>query len=419
MSDVRRVSHAPVDTAQIQRRTLRVLVTAQILGGMGVGAGGAVMGLLAFQLSGTAALSGVPATFATIGAATGAYLLARVALARGRSRSLSLGHLIGACGALTAIVAAANDLFLLQIVAATLFGWSNASNFQSRYAATDLAADANRARALSTVVWATTLGAVLGPNLIGVGQTVATAVNLPPLAGSFMFSLSAFLLAATIQFLFMRPDPLHVVQAQLAASPSVTPVPRGIRGPLTLIRTIPQARTGLFGITAAHAVMMGVMVMTPVHMRHHGTTLVIIGITVSLHNFGMWAFSPVIGWMTDRYGRRSTLFLGLGQLAAAAVLLATINPTGQYLFAVGLFFLGSGWSFCLIASSTMLTSAVEPADRPGVQGVGDLAMNLAGALGGTLAGIVLAVAGYAFLAFGALVLLIAPTVSALRLRPDR
>jgi MFS family permease len=404
------------ERARLQKRTVRVLTASQVLGGVGVGSGVAVVGLLAYDLSGTAALSGVSATASTIGAAIAALVIARIAIVRGRRPGLVTGYMVGAGGAALAIVAAMLGVFWLHVVSSIAFGWSNASNLQARYAATDLAPENTRARALSTVVWATTIGAVLGPNLTGVGGQLADTFGLHPLSGSYLFSFVSFLSAALVQLIFLRPDPLVVVREALKLTPSPPPIAQGWGSALRLIRSIPQARTALYGITAAHATMVGIMVMSPVHMEHYGATLQLVGFVISAHIFGMWAFSPIVGWLADHYGRRTTLFAGLAQLAVSAVMAATLTPTGRVLFPLGLLLLGSGWSFCLISSSTMLTSAVETADRPAVQGVSDLAMNLAGALGGTLAGIVLAIAGYPILAFGALVLLIAPTVSALRLR---
>jgi len=404
------------ERARLQKRTVRVLTASQVLGGVGVGSGVAVVGLLAYDLSGTAALSGVSATASTIGAAIAALVIARIAVVRGRRPGLVTGYTVGAGGAALAIVAAMLGLFWLHVVSSVAFGWSNASNLQARYAATDLAPENGRARALSTVVWATTIGAVLGPNLTGIGGQLADILGLHPLSGSYLFSFVSFASAALVQLVFLRPDPLMVVREALAKAPTPPPLAQGWAGAIRLIGSIPQARTALYGITAAHAIMVGVMVMSPVHMDNHGATLQLVGFVISAHIFGMWAFSPIVGWLADHYGRLNTLFAGLGQLAVSVLMAATLEPTGRVLFPLGLLLLGSGWSFCLISSSTMLTNAVETVDRPAVQGVSDLAMNLAGALGGTLAGIVLAVAGYSILAFGALVLLIAPTVSAFRLR---
>ncbi len=396
-----------MDQVTLQRRTMRVLVTSQVLGGIGVGAGISVVGLLAYELSGEEALSGISATAGVLGAAGAALVIARIAVARGRRPSLAAGYLVGAVGAALAIVAAVLDTFPLHVVASIAFGWSNAANLQSRFAATDLATADQRSRALSTVVWATTVGAVLGPNLTGPGGVVADTLGLPMLAGAYLFSLLSFVAAALVQLIWLRPDPLVVSRREPKAPVNV--LQRGaLRTGWDAIRVSPRAISGVSAVAIAHATMVGVMVMTPVHMEHHGAALNLVGLTISLHIAGMYALSPVVGWLSDRIGREPVLLLGVAQLFAAATFAATANPVHSTLFQVGLVLLGTGWSCCLVAGSTLLTEHVDQDHRAAAQGTSDLVMNLSGGLGGTLAGIVLAVAGYTALAFGAISLLAIP-----------
>jgi MFS family permease len=450
-----------VEVRALQRRSVRILVASQILGGVGVGAGIAVISLLAYELSGTASLSGVSPTASTLGAALAALVIARLTVRSGRRLGLVVGYLVGAAGAALAVVAAVWGSFPLHVIASLGFGWASASNLQARYAATDLATDDRRASALSTVVWATTIGAVLGPNLTGPGSAVAASLGLPDLAGPYVFSFVAFVAAAGVQLAGLRPDPLVVAQGlarspvteipDAAAPPSVVgsaPVPSSTRRPLAdpatdadvgpearpgvgpapapdgslraairTIRAVPAAEAAFVAIAAAHATMVGVMVMTPVHMETHGAALRLVGLTISLHIAGMYALSPVVGRLADRFGRRTVLLAGLSQLGVASVLAATSEPMGSVWFQIALVLLGSGWSTCLVAGSTLLTEVLTPQERPAAQGASDLVMNLSGGVGGTLAGIVLAFASYEALAFGALGLLLMPAWLLVRLRP--
>jgi MFS family permease len=420
-----------LDLVAVQRRTVRVLVASQVLGGVGVGAGVAVVALLAYELSGTASVAGIPPTAMTVGGALAAFLIARIALSSGRRNGLATGYAVGACGAVLATVAAVVGSFGLHIVASLAFGFASAANMQARYAATDLADDETRASALSTVVWATTIGAVLGPNLTGPGAVVASALGLPDLAGPYLFSLASFASAAVVQVIWMRPDPLAVARraAEPAEDPAGADLPpsvvgavdvrhRTVRGALATIRAVPAAWASLVAIGAAHATMIGVMVMTPVHMEHHGAALQLVGLTISLHIAGMFAFSPLVGRLADRVGRRAVLLAGCAQLALGSVLAAVSSPHGSLAFQLGLILLGTGWSCCLVAGSALLTESLEPAARPAAQGASDLVMNLAGAVGGTLAGVVLAFTSYPTLAFSALVLVVAPAWLAARLPGD-
>ncbi len=423
--------------ALAQRRTLRVLVVSQILGGVGVGAGIAVISLLGYQLTGQAALAGVPPTLMTVGAALAALAIAKIAMTGGRRPGLVTGYLVGAGGAVLAVVAAQAGSFPLHLVASLAFGWASAANLQARFAATDLAPSTRRASALSTIVWATTIGAVAGPNLTGPGEQVAVFLGLHALAGPYVFSFVSFASAGLVQLLLLRPDPLVAARQYRASAPpneaaaraGEVPAPSGavpvdrtaaartsVGTALRTVRAVPAALAGLVAIATAHATMVGVMVMTPVHMEHHGAALDLIGFTISLHIAGMYALSPVVGRLADRFGHRPVLLAGCGQLAAAAVLAAMAEPVGAAAFQAALVLLGTGWSCCLLAGSALLTDAVIVDERPAVQGASDLVMNLSGATGGTLAGVVLALTSYEVLSLGALALLVAPVVLVIRMR---
>jgi MFS family permease len=406
-------TNSPGAVAATQQRILRVLVASQILGGIGVGSGISVVGLLAYELSGRESLSGVSASAGVIGTALMAAVMARITGASGRRPALSAGYAVGAVGAVLAVFAAIQGNFPLHVVSSFLFGSASASNFQARFAATDLAEPGHRARSLSTVVWATTVGAVLGPNLTGPGERFALWVGLPPLAGAYTFSFTVFVLAALVQFIGLRPDPLLRARG-LEADKGETAVAISLRAAWSLIRSRAEVTMAVASIGAAHAVMVGVMVMTPVHMKHEGAELRLVGLTISLHVLGMYAFSPLVGRLADGIGRRPTIVLGGVQFVIACILLATSSADGSLPFTIGMVLLGLGWSFCLISASALVTEATAMHERASVQGVTDLVMSLSGGAAGILAGVILGVAGYAGLTYAALVALSVPAVLLLR-----
>jgi MFS family permease len=375
--------------AMRQRTVVGILVVGQILGGIGMGATLSLGALLAAQLSGSSAWSGMAATMSTLGAALAAVPLARLAQARGRRRSLAAGSLIAGLGATLAITAVAVDTFVLLLVALMLLGSGSAANLQARFAATDLASSATRGRDLSIVVWSTTIGAVLGPNLFGPGETVGAALGLPPLTGAFAFSLAATVAAAIVYTVGLRPDPLLTAMAERGADPGG---PRR-RGGLDLVRTNPAARYAVATIALSHATMVALMSMAPVHLRDHGASLTIVGFTISLHVAGMYALSPVFGALADRVGRMPVILFGQAVLLGALVTfwLAGESTTAM---TVGLILLGLGWSASVVAGSALISDSVGVYDRAPLQGFSDLSMNAAGALAGALAGPVLLLVGY-------------------------
>ena len=411
--------HHAAGTSAIQRRTRRLLIGTQVLGGLGVGAGVTVTTLLAFELSGSAALAGVAASASAFGA--GLFAAAIGALSRfGRRPGLVGGYVVGMLGAGTAVMSAVLASFPLMVAATFLFGASNASNLQARYAATDLASPARRGSDLSVVVWATTVGAVLGPNLTGPGVAAAELIGVPDLAGPYLLSSAGFAAAALVLLVGLRPDPLLLARELLGAPE----VPQGTAAAtvrrkgamatgLAAVSTDPSARAAVATIASAQAVMVGVMVMTPVHMEHHGADVSLIGLTISLHILGMYAFSPVFGRLTDRLGARPVLGLGFVQLLAAVALAAASTPQGGPGFIGGLLLLGTGWSAALIASSSLLTASLPIDARAPAQGLSDLAMNVAGGGAGALSGLLMTLFGFPLMAATTVLLLLVPAIMVL------
>lgn len=383
--------------AAIQRRTLRVLSAAQVLGGLGVGAGAAVGGLVAEGVSGSTALAGLAQTSTVLGAAVAAVPMARLMSARGRRPGLVSGYVGAVLGSVLVVLGAEHDSFALVIVGLLLLGSGTATNLQSRYAATDLATPAHRARALGTVVWATTVGVVLGPNLSGPGGAVGHWLGIPELAGPLVFSALSFGLAAAVVAAGLRPDPLlHSRRTSGSAAVRSGPAPTFADSLRTVGRSRP-ATVALVALALAHAVMVSVMAMTPVHMRHEGASLQVVGLVISAHVAGMFAFSPVVGWLADRFGRVEVIALGQLLLVAAVVVAGTAPEEANVALGLGLLLLGLGWSCALVAGSTLLSESVDDRARPGVQGAADFVMGAVGAMGGAVAGVVVAGPGYGVL----------------------
>lgn len=420
---------------QVQRRTVALLGTAQVFGGIGTGATVSIGSILAVELSGSSAWAGAVATVMTLGAALAALPLAALADRRGRRIGQVAGLSAALAGAVLMVLAVVSGLFVLLVLGAAGIGVGSAASLQARFAAVDLADPEHRGLALSTVVWAVTIGAVTGPNLIQPGTVVGQALGLPPVAGPFVISGAGLLLAAALLFVGLRPDPLllarelaaqqartglqdaqAVEQApspRLAGRPGIGPAGQGAHDGGTLargLRAIRGSRTALLAVAAvvgAHAVMVGVMSMTPLHLQelvegpgasHAGHTasgdvLVIIGFTISLHIAGMFALSPVMGWLTDKAGRAQTIMIGF-TLLIAAVAVAGFGQASTAAVAVGLVLLGLGWSAATVSGSTLLAESVAQESRVAVQGVSDMLMGAAGAVGGAVSGLVLSWMGY-------------------------
>jgi MFS family permease len=304
-----------------------------------------------------------------------------------------------------------------------LFGGASAASLQARYAAVDLAPAPLRGRHLSWIVWATTLGAVAGPSLAPVAGRSVDAYGVPTLAGPFFFSALLFGLAALLLILLLRPDPAVVARDGVGSptAPTFDARRAGMRAALGVVTSQAPARLGVVAMAVGHLVMVGVMAMTPVHIRGAGHdaahTLSVVGVVLSFHIAGMYAFSPVVGWLADRLGRRPVIFAGIALLLVACGLAGTAgHDVGR--LAAGLTMLGLGWSATMVAGSTLVSESVPVELRASAQGLSDLAMGVAGASASAVSGVIVGAWGYSVLTVLA-ALATAPLIVLAWSSPDR
>lgn len=387
---------------RVQRRTMRVVVAGQVLGGAGLAAGVTVGALLAQQMLGSDGLAGLPVALFTLGSALAAYVVGRTSQRLGRRVGLAAGFLAGGAGAAGIVVAAALDSVVLLLPALLVYGAGTATNLQARYAGTDLASPAERGRAISTALVATTVGAVAGPNLVGPLGRLAVGLGLPALAGPFLLAAVAYSAAGVVLLALLRPDPLLLARrldtapAPAAAGAPVSPDTR----PGTRPGIRPGAHVGATVMVLTQVTMVAIMTMTPVHMREHGHDLADVGLVISLHIAAMYLPSPLTGRLVDRWGRTPVAVLAGAVLLASGVTAALAPGDSLVLTTLALVLLGLGWNLGLIAGTALVVDATEPATRPRVQGSIDVLVALAGATGGVLSGLVVSASSFATLSLG-------------------
>lgn len=359
-----------------------------------------VGGLLALALTGRTSLAGLPQTASVLGAALAAVPLSRLAARGGRRRALATGFLVAAVGATTAFVGAASGSFPLLLVGAMVTGVGGAAGLQARFAATDGVADDRRGLYLSIVVWSTTIGAVVGPNLISAGTRLGAYVGVEPLAGPWLFGTASLAIAGVLLALLLPTS-----RVPDAAPGRQSPLRATLRG----ILSRPDGRLSLLAISTSHAVMVGIMAMTSVHLKSHGSSFTFIGFVISAHVAGMFALAPLFGWLTDRLRPASVIALGATMLLLGAAFTAASgwldaghgsHRSAEAGVTVGLVLVGLGWSATTIAGATLVAkvsheSAMAATD---VQGASDLVMGVSGATAGVASGAILAGMGYMGLA---------------------
>jgi MFS family permease len=359
-----------------RRATLAILAVATAIGALGLAAGGSAGALLAEDMTGSTAWAGFPLGVLVVGSALSALLIARETSRAGRGHGLVLGYLGGAAGAVLVVAAAVVDDLALLLAGSAALGAANAAIFLTRYAAIDLGGESGGGRALGVVFFATALGAVASPNLLGPSGDLAEAVELPRLSGLYLVAVVAFLVAGLLLAILPRRA-LPVGSEQAVAR-------RELRVALR------SARTALLVLGATNLVMVAVMAIAPVHLTEHGHSLDFIGVVIGIHVLCMFAPSPLTGWLADRAGSGTVAGIGAVLLAAAGVSGVLFDMTDGATMTAMLALLGLGWNAGVVGGSTMLAASVPASMRPQTEGIGEVAMGLAAGAGAPVAGLIVA-----------------------------
>jgi MFS family permease len=376
----------------LRRRTVGVLFAGVALGSTGHIAAITVTSIVALELGGDRTLAGMPAAFVVFGAAVGATILGWVMGRWGRRPGLAGGYLVGVIGALVAVAGIVVVSFPLLLAGCLAIGFGNSSNQLSRYAAADMYPSRRRASAIGLVVWGATVGAVIGPNLVGISGDVAITLGLPRLSGPYLVPLVLVGIAAMLSFALLRPDPLDL--ADRPADGGHAPLPPARLGAVLRRPTVALA---VMALIAGQFVMVLIMTMTPLHMTDNGHNLAAVGVVISAHVFGMYALAPISGRLTDRFGSLPIIFGGLAMILGSALLSAVAAPAEQLVLLIALFLLGWGWNLGFVAGSSMLTSAVSSTERARIQGVSDSLIWSTSAIASLGSGVLLGAWGFAAL----------------------
>ena len=374
--------------AASRRRVLTALMIAQVMAGLAHGVTYSMGALLSADMAGDA-WGGAASTVTTVGAALWAMPLAAIVNRYGRRTSLSTGLALGSVGALSALFAAQSGLYPFLLIGFFFLGAAVAMNLQARFAAADVADEKHKGRDISLVVWSTTVGAVLGPNLFAPTERLGAALGLASFSGAYVVCILAQWVAILVLQIMLRPEP--------------APVASKGKTPRADLREHPVVASAIITNAFSHFAMIAIMSMTAVHMHGHGASMTLIGLTVSFHVGGMYGLAPVFGFLADKIGSLQTMLLGMGMTLTAAGLLVPWSGN-ETVVVVALALLGLGWSSTLVGSSAEVAAAAPPEHKAGLQGRSDLTMNLTGAAGGVVAGPVVSTFGMPVMAGGVIVL---------------
>ena len=334
--------------------------------------------------------SGVPGAAGVLGTALGT-LSAGNLISRHGSRRVLIGlYGCAVTGALVAFAAAVSTTMVVLLLGMFLLGLGNGAAQLSRYLAAELYPPERKGFGLSLIVWAGTVGAIVGPTLIAPGAHVASWLGFPALAGPVLVAVvmtGAAVLASTV----LRR----------------TPAPPARRTSFAALRR-PVVRVPLVSMVCAQLTMVAVMTMTPLQVEAHGHSLEVLGVVLSAHLIGMFALAPLSGRLADRWGGRATIYLGVGLLVVAAV--AAFGSTRMTGLSLSMFLLGYGWNLVFVGGSSILSRELPAEERIQLQGAVDAVVWGTSAFASLGAGALFGLGGYSLVAVVGGVLAVLPVI---------
>ena len=381
--------------ASVRGKLMATLFVAQVCGSTGQSIGLAVGSIVAASITGTNTWSGLPIAVGALGTALASWPLARLMARSGRRPGLALGYGLAVIGSLLAMMGVAVGSFWLLLGGMALFGIASTSNLLARYAAADVHSAAQRGRAMGLIVGGSTIGSIIGPNLMGPALRLGALLGVSSVASAFLIAVGSYALASLLIELFLRPDPLAIARRSQAIVDARRPPGPARR--LGVILADVRVQLALATLSISQFVMISTTSTSPLYLHDQGHHVQTIGLAVSFHLAGMYVTSPLSGWLCDRVGRLPMIGTGAVILIAAVMLAGLAPGTDRALVILALFLNGVGWNLAFVAGSALLTDALTPAVRPSIQGFADLFMGLMGALGSAVGGVILGVWGFAIL----------------------
>ena len=399
------------ELAPVRRRLAYVLFSGSVLAWLAFVATLTVATVAARSLSGSTMLAGLPLAAGALGQALGTNVFGRLSARYGRRFIMVTGPPTSACGAALELLGVTAGRYWLLVGGAILMGGGVGAIHLARYAAAELAEVSERGKAMGVLVWSATIGSVVGANLVDwVGGLTQDRLGTP-YGGAFLLATVAFFLSWMIFWVGLRPDPSRV-----AVTSGIRP---GQGGTVGAALRLPAVQISVLALLSAQGAMVLVMTATPLRVEDGGYGLDAVGMVLSVHAVGMFAFAPLVGRLADRLGRLPMLGMGMSLTVVALLLSGTARDDGLFALAMGLFVLGLGWSCSFIAASSMLFASAPPDVRQVVEGWADSAVWTMVMVGSVGSGVLMGTVGFSWLSLTAalpmlLILVLALTVPRLR-----
>ncbi|RED11081.1 MFS transporter [Pontivivens insulae] len=336
------------------RRNVAVLVAAQGLLGAQMPVAFVLGGLAGQLLAENKLYATLPISMVVIVSMIAAPILSMLMGRIGRQWGFFIGAAGGAIGAALSVQALLTGSFTLLLIGHGLTGIYMAAQGFYRFAATDVASEAFRPKAISYVLAGGLASAIIGPQIvIWFGEALAPI----QFAGGYAAIVLVNVVGAFLFFFLDIPKPARTSEDGASGRP------------MREILAQPRVYTAIICGMVSYALMNLMMTSTPLAVVGCGFTTEDAASVVQFHVLAMFAPSFFTGSLIARYGVERIIAIGLALLLLAGIVALSGVELGQ--FYAALILLGLGWNFGFIGATAMLTSAHRPEERAKVQGLND------------------------------------------------
>ena len=357
-------------------------------------------GLVGYALVDTKTLATLSATTYVLGSALSTMPMSLWMAKVGRRRGFMAGALINIGGCMLAATALLLASFPLYCLATAVIGIYNAVGLQYRFAATEVAAPADKARAISLVLAGGIVGGFLGPSISGWGKDMFAT----PFLGSFVLLAAVALVALAVQSLVHVPRPAVAEHAD-----GGRPLRKIMRQPMFIVAAL---SAGL-----GYGLMNLLMTATPLAMSFCSHPFAQAAFVIEWHVVGMYAPGFVTGSLIRRFGILDVILAGVLILAGGALVALNGNSVAHFVVALGL--VGVGWNFMYTGGTTLLTEVYAPAEKARTQGANDFIVFSIMGLSSLSSGALVSAAGWEAMNWGVLPFLALIAIAVVRFRRRR
>lgn len=295
----------------------------------------------------------------------------------GRRNGFLCGAFLGISGGIIAAVGIIySSLSLLALGTFCVGAYQSFAQFY-RFAASEVADDAFRSRAISFVMAGGVVAALIGPVLARFGGPLFNHLEY---VGSFLIITIVSLIAMGILSRLHIPDQVEIKTSFSAGRPW----PKIVFQPMYLV--------ALLGAITGYGIMILGMTATPIAMRHAHHELGTITTVIQLHVLGMFLPSFFTGNLIVRFGVLKVMFAGL--LLFACYIAFALSGLQFHSFAISLVLLGVGWNFLFIGSTSLLTRTYTHEEKAKAQAINDMTVFVVGLICSFSAGALLDIIGW-------------------------